>query len=244
VIDLGLAISLGATLGVPLGLARWLPPTVIGRRDLLDTASIGLFVGVVAGRAASMAASPAGVGTVRDFLVLRGGAEFWVGMVAGAVAIAIGVRRRRDAPMAVLADLAPYGLAAVGVYQAMCLVRDGCYGPRSTLGLTPPGTNTAMFPVEVTAGLFLLAAAFLLRHSSALRPRAVIASAVAAVAVTRLAGAALLPVLGSRWSRTTVESVLALTLGAVVLGGEGRTRLARRSVLDASARRHPSGERC
>ncbi|MEO7557053.1 MAG: hypothetical protein ABIV94_10685 [Acidimicrobiales bacterium] len=205
----------------------------------MDRAAPGLVAGVLVGRAVTMLSSPGGLHSLSDFLVIRGGAEFWAGTVAGGTAVAVGARRRRESPIAVLADIAPYGLVGYGVYTATCVLREGCYGPVSALGLRPPGTATTMVPVELLSGVAVLGVAYLLRNAWGLRPLAVLTAAVIALAAARLAGAALLPNLDGRWTRSTVESLAALAVAGGVGVVEAGAARRRRCDLPAAAVRHP-----
>src|SRR3546814_6179302 len=49
------------------------------------------------------------------------------------------VRRRRRRGHEALPELAPFALWGYALYEATCGLRDGCYGPVSSLGLTPDG---------------------------------------------------------------------------------------------------------
>ena len=136
---------------------------------ILDIGSGPLLVGVIGGRLASMAFDdPASMTNIRDVMIIRGGVEFWVGVAAGSVYLAVRGRNRVQA-LELLAAIAVPAVLAWSVYEATCVIRDGCPGPVSSIGLRPPGLVQQMFPVGLVVAAAGVAAALMLPRRSMAR---------------------------------------------------------------------------
>ncbi|MEZ5379543.1 MAG: hypothetical protein R2733_23785 [Acidimicrobiales bacterium] len=153
-IDLGLLLSMVVTLGVPIVVARrW---SSGGERsgdtdplapDLLDVVLGPLLAGLVVARLTAIVLDdPAAFGRVTDVLIIRSGVEFWPGVVVAAIVAAAAARRSGVAVMARLAALVPLGLLGTAGYEATCVVRGGCFGPTSPVGLRPQGSAPRWCP--------------------------------------------------------------------------------------------------
>ena len=144
----------------------------------------------------------------RDVLIVRSGVEFWAGVAAGVLLAVLGARRDSAAPSERLADLAPYALLAYGGYEAACLVRDGCYGPNSSIGLVPRGLSTRMLPIGILAALVCVAVGLLLIRLGRRRPVTEVLLAVATVASVRAIASFWLPRIGDGPTRQHRQSIL------------------------------------
>ncbi len=209
-VDFGLAFSLLVAVAVPSLVSRHLVDIVLGPA----------LVGVAVGRLVTLAVDdPGSIGSVSDMLILRSGVEFWPAVGAGALAMAW-VNRRTD-PVLALASVAPLAMIAYASYEAACVVRDGCYGPSSSIGLRPTGVATTMLPIGwVMAAAVALAAAIIGRRmADRSRPVIVLAAAVWAVAVVRSIGSIWLPHIGDGLTRQHTTSILVAGVATVVLAG-------------------------
>ena len=163
-IDVGLLASIAIVLIVP---AVFVPPwpTSAAATGLLDTAGGAVLIGLLVGRLAAVAIDdPGALSRIGDLIIIRSGVEFWPGVAAGTAWIAIRSKRDHIAPAQRLAALTTPALVAWACYEAACLVRDGCPGPLSSLGLRPDGLVARMFPIDVFAAAAAVAAAIATRH--------------------------------------------------------------------------------
>lgn len=224
-LDTGLLLSGVAVWAAVVVFARWLPLAGMERGELLDRLGFPAFAGLIVARVASLAIDdPASIGSLRTLAVLRGGVEFWPGVVAFAIVAGVGARRRHRPVVFELSILSPFALVAYGAYEVACLVRDGCYGPASPLGLVPDGLHTRMFPVGVAVGLAVAGAGFALSRLWSASAPAKLAGAALAVGVARFLASFWLPFLGEGPPRTQLESAAVLAVSAVVLGVVVRPR--------------------
>ena len=166
-VDYGLFASIALSAGgVWLATRVWWDRST-GGRSPADQLTAPIFVGMVVGRAVTLIiGDPAGLVNLREFLTIRGGLEFWPAAAAG-VLVLVGLFSRPDDPPQEqrVAALIPFALVALAGFQATCVVRDGCAGPASPIGLVPPGLTTRQLPVGLLAGLLLLAFARWFRAS-------------------------------------------------------------------------------
>lgn len=222
-IDTALVVS-----AIAVGAAMWVAALAGGERrpgavveDLLTAALVGVLIGR---GTAVLLDDPQSLRSLRAFLVIRGGVEFWPGAVAAAALVA---RRGRPAPaLKVLATVAPLALAGYGAFEAACLLREGCYGPHTLIGLRPDGLPTTMLPVGVVVGAALAAVAVWARTTT-LRPAVQVTAAVLAVATARSIASIWLPRLGdalTRQHRTSVAVAVAAAaaLVAMLVADRGR----------------------
>ena len=218
--DVGLIISLAVALAAAEALALVCRPatTPAGPTDVAVWAGL---VGVAVARVTALALDdPGSLGALRDLTALRGGVEFWPGLAAGIVVLAVAAVRQGVSIERRLADLAPYGLMAVAGYQATCFVREGCFGPAVPFGISPGTGHEPVLPVEVVGAVTLVAlAAALVRRGSRPSPMLVVALALWGLAVQRAVVSFWLPVVGEGLSRAHRESIAVTVLGAIALIG-------------------------
>ena len=217
-LDFGLLATGVAIWLVLAAAARWAPSSVVERGELLDRLALPAVAGLLAGRlVAALLDDPASVRSVRAFLVIRGGVEFWPGVLVAVGLLAGSIRRRKRDIAFDLADLAPFLLWGYAAYEGTCLVRDGCYGPASAIGLVPDGLSTTMFPIGLAAAAGVAAVGLVVRQLWAWKPLSRIALAVGGVAAVRSVASIWLPRLGDDLTRQHLESLA--VLAAAVLAG-------------------------
>lgn len=215
-LDVGLLATGLAMWLVVNAAARWAPVAAWGRGDVMDRLYLPVVVGILAGRAVAVTLDdPASLRSFRAFLVVRGGVEFWPGVAAVGGLIVLGARRRHEPAVRVLEDLAPFLLWGYAVYEAGCLVRDGCYGPASPIGLTPPGLRTTMFPVGLVVAVACVGLGLGLRRLDEEPAARRLLLAIGGLALVRSVASIWLPHLGDRLTRQHTQSLA--VLGAVVV---------------------------
>jgi len=139
--------------------------------------------------------------------------EFWAGVLGAGAAMWVGARRNRTTAVEGVADVAPFALLAYAVYEAACVVRDGCFGPASSLGLRPGGLGQRQVPVGILVGLAaagLAVAAW--RLSGRVRPAAVVALSLGGLAAIRSAAGFASPRVSAGLTRPHRESLVVLAL--------------------------------
>jgi len=178
-------------------------------------ASTPLVAGLAAARLTAVVLDdPATLLRPFDLLLIRGGMEFWAGVAGASAAIWLAARNRPFTPLDRAADIAPFALFAYAIYEAACLLRDGCFGPASPLGLRPGGLGQTQVPVGVLVGMAAAALGALSWRWSRRRPPI----DVALLAVTGLAGIRsfagfFLPKVTSGLTRPHMESLLVFGIG-------------------------------
>lgn len=207
--DRGLLLSGIVIVALLYAAARWLPAGRFERSEVLDHLVVPVVAGVLAGRAVAAALDdPASLRSLRAFLVIRGGVELWPGVAAAAVVLAVGLRRRGEAEPIVegVAALAPFLLVAYAGYEATCVLRNGCYGPASPVGLVPDGLQTRQFPVGLVVAAVVAALAWRLATWSTIAGVKLVV-AVGGVAAARAVASIWLPRLGDGLTRPHRESI-------------------------------------
>lgn len=156
-VDYGLFLSVAATVVAVWAANRLLPTDELGDRSPTDQLVTPLVAGLVLGRAVSLLFNdPAGLFSLREFLTIRGGVEFWPA-VAMALLVLWVLRHSEDPPETRrVALLLPFVAIGLGAFQASCLLRDGCPGPKTTFGLIPGGLTTRQFPAAIAGGAALV----------------------------------------------------------------------------------------
>jgi hypothetical protein len=232
-IDSGLLVSVIIVVATgTLVLAPWPEAAVAG--GVLDAALGALVAGVIAGRLAFVALDdPSSLTSVADLLVIRSGVEFWPGVAVGIAWASHLARRDGVRPLLRLAALAPSALVAWSAYEASCLLRDGCFGPRASIGLRPRGFATPMLPIGLVVGALVLGAAVGIRqlHRHGWSPWSVVVSSVSAIALVRSVASIWLPRIGSSLSRQHVTSIVvaAATMAAALLTRVVHDRISQRA---------------
>ena len=217
--DYGLLASIAAVLAAPALLVRpWPEPEADWR--LLDRVGGSLAIGLVVGRLLALALDdPSSLTSLADLLVIRSGVEFWPGLAAGIAWLAWTERRADRQPLTLLARVASAGLVGWAAYEAACLVRDGCPGPISRVGLRPEGLVQREFPVALVIAAAAVLAGWLLdrarRHGLADADAVVLA--IGAVALVRSIASVWLPHVGSGLTRQHLTSLVVLAGSVVAL---------------------------
>jgi hypothetical protein len=222
VIDRGLLAS-----ALAVALVCWgLPRVARGPRPPLpvDPLLLSAIAGLLIGRLVAVAVEdPAALGAVRDVFVIRGGVAFWPGLAGGAATYAYLGRGSGTSPWLRLSAAAPAVVAGYGTYEAMCVARDGCFGPAVWFGLTPPGLLAPVLPVGWV--IAVLALGWAVRHQRRIPHPTDLLSAVLFLAVVRSVASFHLPRVGSALSSPHVQSLAVLVGGlAVALGLRARDR--------------------
>lgn len=226
-IDQGLLVSIALMLVVPLVVARVARPATLASQAVVDVALPSVFVGLAVGRLTAMALDdPTGLRRFGDILLIRGGVEMWPGLVAGLITLAIGARRAGVSPASRLAELAPYGLWVYAVYEAGCLVRDGCFGPPTAFGLRPRGIGESQLPIGLMLGGVVAIVGVVVRRLSGRSPIDAVVAALGGLAVARFLAAFWLPKIGAGPTRPQVESLVAVVV--IVILGTARRVMRRR----------------
>ncbi|MGI8806615.1 MAG: hypothetical protein ACR2KK_01930 [Acidimicrobiales bacterium] len=219
-IDKGLLLSIAVMVLVVVGISRRFEPRTMGREELVDLVLPAVFVGVAVARLTAVAfEDPSALTRFGDLLIIRGGMELWAGALAGACWLAVSDHRRQRgvAWFRRLADVAPYGLAAMSAYEATCLLRDGCFGPSSAFGLPPGGGGPRQFPVGLAAAAGIAAVAALARRAARTDAPAGLVVAVVGLAGVRSLASVWLPRVSAGFTRQHRESLVVL-VGGVVAG--------------------------
>lgn len=220
-IDRGLLATVVIIVGVITLLDRRLRRRGEAREPILAMASGPLMAGLAAARLAAVALDDPGV--LRrpfDLLLIRGGMEFWAGMGGAAVMIWFACRREQTSGWHRLADLAPFALWAYAAFEATCVVRDGCFGPSSSLGLRPGGLGEPQLPTGLLVGVAVGGVATVLwRARRRLSATVVVAAGVVAVAGARSVSGFALPKVTAGLTRPHRESLAVLTVGVLIGAG-------------------------
>jgi hypothetical protein len=217
--DLGLVATGVVMLAVLATSARWAPTSSLRRDEIVDRLYVPALTGLLVGRFTAVTLDdPTSLRSIRALLVIRSGVEFWAAVAAGLAVLAWSLRRGRRDVLLGLADLAPFLLWAYAAYEASCVLRDGCYGPVSAVGLIPDGLQTRQLPVGLLVALAATALAFALRQLWSPTPGEKVLLAVGGLALIRSVAAFWLPRLGPGLTRPHIES-LTITAAAAVIAG-------------------------
>ena len=247
-IDRGLLVTMVLAAAVVSLVDRRLRRRAAPLEPMLSLTSTPLIVGLAVARLVTVALDdPATMRRPFDLLLIRGGMEFWAGVLGAAAAMWVGARRNRTSAVGRVADVAPFGLLAYAVYEAACLVRDGCFGPASSFGLRPGGLGQRQVPVGILVGLAaagLSVAAW--RLSRRVRPAAVVALSLGGLAAIRSAAGFASPRVSAGLTRPHRESLVVLTLSllwtaAVLVRGWAVTGSSDGTHWDDSRRRASDG---
>ena len=216
-IDAGLLASLVVVNVGVWALVRLVRPTRTDPRDVLDLLSVPVLAGVVGARFTAAALDdPSAFSRPGDLLLVRGGMELWAGIVTGGAALTI-IRHRRDDDSvgSSVTDLSPYILWGMALYEATCVIRDGCFGPESTLGLTPRGGLSPQFPVGLAVAACLAGVGVVVRRVARLDPLLALLLAVGGLGAVRAAASIWLPRISDGLTRQHIESMAAVALALV-----------------------------
>lgn len=228
-------------------LARLFPPRFIKGDSLIDLLSLPLLAGVAAARLTAVALDdPSALGQARDLLLIRGGMELWAGILAGVLTLAaMRPRDREVTALAGLVDLAPYVLWALAIYEGTCVLRDGCFGPASAMGLRPPGVAYRQVPVGLAVAGALAATGVLVRRLACSDRTAALVAAIGGLAAVRSVAAIWLPRITPGLTRQHRESLVVLaasvTAGIVILITRFRSQRRGRVPTASSTNRQGAG---
>lgn len=215
-VDSGLIGSILVVLGCLYAAARWAPIGAMHPNEAVDRLYLPAFAAVSAGRLAAAALDdPTSLRSLRSLLILRGGVEFWPGLIVGTAALILGLRRAGRPVLVDLVELTPFALWGYGAWEATCLLRDGCFGPRTPIGPTPPGLTHPQLPVGVLMGAAVVGLGLYVRHAWAIGPTRRLLAALAGLAALRSVSSIWLPHLGDSLTRQHWQSVVV----AIVAGG-------------------------
>ena len=221
-IDVGLLASMAIVLIVPSVFVHpW--PASAAATGLIDVASGALFIGIVVGRLVAVAIDdPGSLTSLSDLLIVRSGVEFWPGVAAGLAWLALRARHDDVAPVERLAAISAPALVAWACYEATCLLRDGCPGPLSGLGLRAAGLVERMFPIGLMVAAAAVGTAVVVRrwHRHGMPSVQVVALALGALATIRSVASIWLPHIGNgltRQHRTSIAVAVIASTGFVVL---------------------------
>lgn len=240
--DLGLLATGVVIWAVLAAAARWAPTSTFRRDEIIDRLYLPAFTGLLVGRIVAVVVDdPTSLRSIRALIVIRGGVEFWPAVAAALAMIAWSLRRARREVVVGLAELAPFLLWAYAAYEAACVLRGGCYGPASDIGLIPDGLQTRQLPIGLLLALAVTGLSFALRQLWSLTPGAKLLLAVGGLALIRSTAAFWLPRLGPGLTRPHLES-LAITAAAILVALAMALRQSvRRRRVPALTWRPPSG---
>lgn len=223
-LDTGLLLSGAVIAVVAWFVARWTIAKVeedgspLAPNDSLDLLLWAGMAGLLAGRAAAVLLDdPDSLRSLRSFLVIRGGVEMWPGAAIAAGVLAVTLHRRRVAVLATAAVLTPVAVTAYATFEATCVVREGCYGPRSPIGLRPDGLSEPTVPLGLLVGGFLAVVAVLLARRATWPAHTHLLVAIGSVAGLRSVASVWLPRIGDELTRQHRESIVVTVLAVAGL---------------------------
>jgi len=218
-IDVGLLSSMAVIVAVVFLVKRWVPPLTLGTETLGAVVANPVFAGVLVARLVAVALDdPSTLGRPKDLLLIRGGMEFWAGALAAVVVAGIGAHRAKLPVVARLGDLAVYALVAYAAFEATCVLRDGCFGPLSPIGIRPRGSGAPEFPTGLLVAVAVLGLAVVVRGCARRSGGMAVWAATAGLAFVRFAAAFALPHIGTGPTRPQVEAGAVIVATAVVGG--------------------------
>lgn len=230
-IDVGLLASMAVVLIVPSVFVRAWPESA-AMSGLIDISGGALLMGVAVGRLAAVAIDdPGSLTSLSDLLIIRSGVEFWPGVAAGMGWLALRARQDDVSPVERLAAITAPALVAWACYEATCLLRDGCPGPVSGIGLRPEGLVQQMVPIGLGVAATAVGAAAIVRrwHTRGLPDLQVVGVALMAVATIRSVASIWLPHIGdglTRQHRTSIAVAVITAVGLVALRSRTQSRAA------------------
>jgi len=215
--DRGLFLSIVAVVATVYGTARLARPHTVAPTQVFDVLMGPTMVAALVGRLTAMALTDWRSFTeVRDILVFRGGLEFWPGLAAGLMVLWRGARRDNADPLLRLVDLLPYVLWAMAAFDVTCLLREGCFGPASPIGLVPTGLQGRVLPVGILVAAITALVGTAIRRRWPAQPLTTALLALLYVAGERSVASIWLPRFGDDLTRQHLQSI-AVTAAAVIV---------------------------
>ena len=218
-IDAGLLASMAILIAIPALLIQPWPPEAAGA-SVLDLTGGALLGGLIVGRLSAVALDdPGSITNLSDLVIIRSGVEFWPGVLAACIWIALSARRDNGGATPRLAAVAPAGLLAWACYEATCLIRGGCPGPISSIGLRPDGLTHRVFPVGLVVAAVAGSCAVILSrlHRRGMPSLYVPIIAILVIASIRSVASIWLPRIGRGITRQHRESIVVVAISAVAL---------------------------
>lgn len=237
--DRGLFLSVVAVVAVIYVTARLARPHTLAPTQVFDVVMGPTMVAVLVGRLTAMALTDLRSFTeVRDILVFRGGLEFWPGLAAGLVVLWRGARRDGADPLLRLVDLLPYVLWAMAAFDVTCLLREGCFGPASPIGLVPTGLQGRVLPVGVLVAAVTSLVGIAIRRRWPAQPLTTALLALMYIAGQRSVASIWLPRFGEDLTRQHIQSIAVTAAAVIGLGVVTIRSLAPRPSLDDPSTGH------
>ena len=214
--DRGLFLSIVAVVAVVYVTARLARPHTLAPTQVFDVLMGPTMAAAIVGRLTAMALTDWRSFTeVRDILVFRGGLEFWPGLAAGLMVLWRGARRDNADPLLRLVDLLPYVLWAMAAFDVTCLLREGCFGPTSPIGLVPTGLQSRVLPVGILVAAITALTGTAIRRRWPAQPLTTVLLALLFVAGQRSIASIWLPRFGDDPTRQQLQSI-AVTAAAII----------------------------
>lgn len=214
--DRGLFLSIVAVVAVVYVTARLARPHTLAPTQVFDVLMGPTVAAAIVGRLTAMALTDWRSFTeVRDILVFRGGLEFWPGLAAGLMVLWRGARRDNADPLLRLVDLLPYVLWAMAAFDVTCLLREGCFGPTSPIGLVPTGLQSRVLPVGILVAAMTALVGTAVRRRWPAQPLTTALLALLFVAGQRSVASIWLPRFGDDPTRQHLQSI-AVTAAAII----------------------------
>lgn len=185
-LDVGLLSAAAFTLAVLWCFLRVAAPPAWDTDEVFEGLWWPLFAGLTAARLANLVLD-GGLWSIsaRTVLMVGNGVEFWPGVLAAAITATVRARAEGVEVSRRLAELACAFVVGVGAFELTCVVRGGCFGPESLIGLTPPGFSGPQVPVALLVGFAAIAAGVVLARQRALTAGSVVLAAVSVIASLR-----------------------------------------------------------
>jgi len=217
-IDRGLFLSVVAVLAAVYVTARLARPHTLAPTQVFDVLMGPVMVAALVGRLTAMALTDlSSLTEARDILVFRGGLEFWPGLAAGLAILWRGARRDGADPLLRLVDLLPYVLWAMAAFDVTCLLREGCFGPASPVGLVPTGLQGRVLPVGIIVAATTVLAGTVIRRRWPEQPLTTALLALLYVAGQRSVASIWLPRFGDGLTRQHLQSIAVTAAAAIVI---------------------------
>ena len=215
--DRGLFLSVVAVVATVYVTARLARPHTLAPTQVFDVLMGPTMVAALVGRLTAMA--------LTDWRSFTGGARHlgvpgWPRVLAGprrrTLVLWRGARRDNADPLLRLVDLLPYVLWAMAAFDVTCLLREGCFGPASPIGLVPTGLQGRVLPVGILVAAITALVGTAIRRRWPAQPLTTALLALLYVAGKRSVASIWLPRFGDDLTRQHLQSI-AVTAAAVIV---------------------------